>query len=100
MIERCTDSRHPSFNTYGGRGVTVDPRWTGELGFENFLTDMGLRPENMSLDRIDPNGNYEPSNCRWLDAKSQVANRRVIVRISLDRLRKFEELARKMGVNI
>lgn len=55
------------------RHVTVCERW---LLFDNFLEDMGERPENCTLDRIDPSGNYEPSNCRWTDWSTQIRNRR------------------------
>jgi hypothetical protein len=69
MMRRCRDSDNPN---YGGRGVTVDPRWRS---FEKFLADMGERPEGTTLDRIDGNGNYELSNCRWADSLTQGGNR-------------------------
>jgi hypothetical protein len=73
MLQRCDDENHVAFSYYGGRGITVCERWRS---FENFLADMGKRPEGKTLDRIDPDGNYEPSNCRWATYKEQRANHR------------------------
>jgi hypothetical protein len=83
---RCTEPDHPSFKSYGARGISVCRRWKK---FENFYADMGPKPTpKHMIDRIDSNGNYEPSNCRWATRKENMANRRVTVRITQDGITK------------
>lgn len=71
MVNRCTNPNNSAYGRYGGRGVTVCDRWRE---FDNFLADMGERPEGMTLDRINPRGPYAPENCRWADMKTQRRN--------------------------
>lgn len=73
MRRRCTDPNVKGYKYYGGRGITVCERWNT---FENFLADMGRRPSwELTLDRINVNGNYEPGNCRWATWKQQANNK-------------------------
>lgn len=74
MKERCYNPKTSYYYLYGGKGVTVCDRWLGEFGFRNFYEDMGKRPKNFLIDRINPDGNYEPSNCRWVDAETSARN--------------------------
>lgn len=73
MRQRCENPKSEKYRLYGARGISVCERWRR---FENFLADMGERPEGTTLDRIDPDGNYTPTNCRWADATTQSRNRR------------------------
>jgi hypothetical protein len=73
MKQRCFNSKSKFYAYYGGRGITVCDRW---LDFENFFADMGEKPEGLTLDRVDVNGNYELGNCRWATWKEQGQNKR------------------------
>lgn len=73
---RCHGVSHYKYPTYGGRGIKVCERWRGKGGFANFIADMGLRPDGMTLDRINPDGDYTPQNCRWATHGQQHINTR------------------------
>lgn len=81
MIARCTRKTHHAYDLYGGRGIRVCKRWreTKGQGFLNFVNDLGPRPFGKTLDRINPQGHYEPTNTRWSDAGVQALNQRRVI---------------------
>ena len=79
MIQRCSNRRHIGYSSYGGRGISFDPRWSS---FEYFLTDMGLRPDGHTLERVNVQRNYWRGNCIWLPAELQQQNQRTTRLIS------------------
>ena len=92
MLCRCLDPNVTAYVHYGQRGISVCPRWRGDVadgsigsiqGFHAFVEDMGPRPPGTSLDRINNDGNYEPGNCRWADWETQGNNKRGNRRVAL-----------------
>lgn len=73
MLQRCRDPGCTIWPYYGGRGISVCERW---LKFENFLADMGVCPDGLTLERENTDGNYEPKNCRWATKVEQARNKR------------------------
>lgn len=73
MLQRCENPNNPKYRIYGARGISVDQRWKS---YECFVQDMGERPDGLTLDRVDVNGNYCKENCRWATLKQQSNNTR------------------------
>lgn len=81
MIRRCYEVGHRVYKDYGGRGITVCDRW--RFSFEDFYKDMGDKPPRMTLERVNVDGDYEPSNCVWATQKEQTRNQRRTIKINL-----------------
>lgn len=81
MRQRCRNSNNPDYAYYGGRGISVCAEWDD---FGVFMKDMGMPPNNMTIERLDVNGNYEPSNCVWATRKEQSRNTRATSMITYD----------------
>lgn len=98
MMKRCYDKNHVAYHRYGGSGITVCDRW---IKFENFFEDMGFRPHGTSLDRINPYGGYEKSNCRWSDAYRQAENKKCgVYKIKHNnKIYTVTQLAKELGVD-
>ena len=74
MLQRCYNKNVDAYKNYGGRGISVCSRW--RKSFSAFFNDMGERPDLLTLDRLDNDGNYNASNCKWRDRSHQALNRR------------------------
>jgi hypothetical protein len=97
MIERCYNQNVEGYPHYGGRGITVCKKW--RESFESFLNDMGQKPSGMRfIDRIDPDGNYEPNNCRWVSSVVSNRNRR-FNKLSLEKAKDIRKM-KKSGCHI
>jgi hypothetical protein len=97
MLRRCGDPRSIGFKDYGGRGIVVCERWRK---FENFLADMGRRPEGYTLERKDNDLGYSPENCTWADRITQNTNQRRIKLLEFDgQALTIAAWARRAGLN-
>jgi hypothetical protein len=97
MIQRCTHLHNKDYPRYGGRGITVCDRW---MDVRNFIADMGNRPNNSTLDRIDNNKGYSPSNCKWSKPIEQGNNKSNNRTLKLDNTvySSLAEAARKFNI--
>lgn len=94
---RCENPNHRQYKFYGGRGIVYCERWKV---FDNFLQDMGERPDGYTLERLDVDKGYSPDNCVWADRKQQTRNRRVTKWLTVDGVtRTLAEWAEVTGVN-
>jgi hypothetical protein len=100
VIQRCQNQKNPGYSGYGGRGIEVCDRWKNS--FENFLTDMGEAPSKaLSIDRIDNDKDYEPSNCKWSTRLEQQSNLRSNIYFAHDGLKlHLSEWARRLSISI
>ena len=105
MHKRCSDPKLPKYMHYGGRGIRVCERWNS---LENFILDMGERPHEMSLERIDNNKGYEPDNCCWATHSQQCRNTRrtkldgkkvVLLKLLLAQGSKIKKIADVFGIS-
>jgi len=100
MLTRCENPKASQYSSYGGRGISICDRWHS---FESFIGDMGERPPDCTLDRINNDGNYEPSNCRWASKVEQCRNRassRAVVRSDGIHFPTLSEAAESVGGTI
>lgn len=99
MIQRCYNPNNPKYPRYGGRGITVCDRWMGDNGLSNFIEDMGQPPAGLSLDRIDNDGNYEPTNCKWSTSSEQSNNTHWANKVTYKgRTQTLSQWAKELGV--
>lgn len=100
MLSRCRVKSDSAYYKYGARGVTVCDEWSGIGGYSMFISDMGRKKDGESIDRIDPNGNYTPENCRWADTETQANNKRSTTKIeAFGKVMSTSQWARETGIN-
>lgn len=98
MKQRCYNPKCSQFKNYGGRGIKVCDRWLES--FQNFVDDMGLKPEGLSIDRINNDGDYEPGNCRWATSTEQRNNQRTCRPLTFNGITKpLRDWAQEYGIH-
>lgn len=96
MKDRCLNPAGQDYRYYGARGIKIDPNW---LTYDGFVSDMGVRPDGLTLDREDSDGDYSVSNCRWATREEQSRNRSYTLNLSYGgRTQKVWEWAKELGV--
>lgn len=99
MKDRCTNVNNKSFKNYGGRGISFTPSWSQFEPFKEWALVHGYK-ENLTIDRVDINGNYEPSNCRWVNRKVQANNKRTNLIVTLNGVSKtFQQWCDEKRIN-
>ena len=91
MMNRCYYTKHNRYHRYGGRGITVCPRWLEPRGFDHFVDDLGRCPDGFQLERVDNDGPYSPENCIWETRENQCLNRSTT--------RKIEHQGKTLSIN-
>jgi hypothetical protein len=100
MKQRCKNSNYPKFYNYGGRGITLCPEWERFTAFQDWAVTTDYR-DDLTIDRIDTNGNYEPTNCRWATPTEQANNTRKNVLLTYaGKTQTTAQWAREIGVNV
>lgn len=98
MRQRCLNKKDKGYVDYGGRGISISNEWDEYINFHNWAILSGYK-ENLTIDRIDNDGNYEPDNCRWVDMKTQCRNRRSSSRVLIDgEYKTYAELSEIYGI--
>lgn len=100
MRQRCRDKNKPDYRYYGGKGITVCEEWDESfLSFKEWADNNGY-DDTLTIDRIDVNGNYEPSNCKWATRREQAVNRTASVKITYNGVTKFaSDWADDLGIS-
>lgn len=100
MRQRCGNPKNPHYAEYGGRGITICDEWISDFAaFREWALSNGYN-DALTIDRIDPNGNYEPSNCRWLSLSKQQSNRRSCIMLSMNgKTQTLAAWARELGMD-
>lgn len=100
MKRRTTDPKQENYKNYGGRGITVCDEWLDDFqSFYDWSMNNGYK-EGLSIERVDTNGNYDPSNCRWIEPIDQYYNKRNTVLVEIDGIKKtYKEWTEQLGVN-
>jgi len=98
MLDRCYNSNTRNYESYGGRGITVSKEWINS--FNTFYKDMGERPSNYSIERIDNNKGYSKDNCKWASIKEQSNNKRSTIKIKYnDKVQSLAEWCEELSIN-